>query len=542
MMKFLTFLLPILLILTDNNLSTTLDEVNALLSDIETDKELILQSIEYDKNQPFQVSLNRITEKVKDGKQKIEKYDFNLALINKKKVEIKSSKNKMTIKMVTEGGKFIQKFEDEKPKGPVNTIEILCLDIDAARALKEHLESAINLAQEEWEASINLPETIGELKSWMSGYVADVPDKDKTHQQTFGNHPKYEDYLILNISQAGKENNIYTFSLGDLEDKSIKVSPIGEVVKLDLKTTSNKKYITVDHPEKGRSFDNSMSLFFTDATQAIEFSKGMEIAIKIANTIKDNREESYESCANCREELSKAVSAYEGKNWKTTMNTHCSSELTFMKVGKEDIETYRFNWADMNSRSIKMDYNSSELKLSVETADKDKFVTKMLNGEIKGYQSKVELLFNNIESFRKAEAQVHDAIDNCDLEIATESINWMDELFSAVTPINEVNQTISTEDGDECSVIFTSSKADSDKSNSYEFNLYDLDSKRVKLNISGSKLQLELVTKNNEKIITRSNQDGKLEYVNKVVIEFDNITNLRTAGITLEELIVGCKE
>lgn len=541
-MKLIYFLLPILIIATDNNLSTTLDDVNSLLTDIETDKEIILQSIEYDDDQPFQISLNRITEKVKDGKQKIEKYDLNLALINKKKVEIKSSKNKMTIKMVTDGGKFIQKFEDEKPKGSVNTLEILCLDIDAARDLKELLETAINLAQEEWEASINLPETIVELKLWMSEYIADVQNKDKTHQQTISNHAEYEDYLILNVGQTGKEDNIYTLSIGDLEEKSMKVSPSGEVVKLDLKTSKNKKYIVVDHPEKGRSFNNNMSLFFTDATQAIEFSKGMETAIQIANTIKENREESYETCSMCKEELSKAISSYEGKNWKTTMDANCTTELNFMKAGKEDVETYRFNWADMTAGSIKMDYNTSELKLTVNVSNKAKYVTKEVNGEIKGYQNKIELLFNNMESFRKAKAQVVDAIDNCELDLSSESINWTDELFSKNSPINEMNQTISMEDGDECSLIFTSSKTDSDKSYTYEYNLYDLDSKRVKMKISGSKLQLELVTRSNEKIITRTNQDGKLEYVNKIVMDFDNITNLRTAGMTMEELIDGCKE
>lgn len=542
-MKLIYLILTLIVMPTDYNLTTTLDEVNALLSDIETDKELILQSIGYDDNQPFQVILTRITEKIKDGKQKVEKYDLNLALINKKSVEIESSKNKMSIKMVTDGGKFIQKMEDEKPKGPVNTIEILCLDIDAARSLKELLEKAINLAQEEWEASINLPETITELKSWMSGYITDVTDKDESHQQTISNHDEFEDYLVLNVRPSGKEENItYTFSLGDIDEKSMKVSPSGEVVKLDLKTTSNKKYIVVDHAEKGRSFDNNMSLFFSDATQAIEFTKGAEIAIGIANTIKDNRVESYESCTMCKEGLSQAISSYEDKNWKTQIDASCSPELTFTKVGKEEVETYRFNWADMTSGSLKMDYNTSELKLTVGVAEKAKYVTKLVNGEIKGYQNNIELLFNDLESFRKAKAQVNDAIDNCELDLSSASINWIDELFSSASPINEMNQTISMEDGDECSLIFTSSKEDSDKSFTYEYNLYDLDSKRVNMKISGSKLQLELTTQNNEKIITRTNQDGKLEYVNKIVMDFDNITNLRTAGITIEDLIKGCTE
>jgi hypothetical protein len=542
-MKLIYLFLSLIIISTDTNLTTTLDEVNALLSDIETDKELILQSIEYDEDKPFQVRLNRTTEKIKDGKQKVENYDLNLALINRKNVEIKSSKNKMSIKMVTDGGKFIQKIEDEEPKGPVNTLEILCQDIDAARSLKELLEKAIDLAREEWESSINLPGTITELKSWMSGYIADVSDGDKSHLQTMSNHPDFEDYLILNIRPAGHEDNMtYTFSLGDIEEKSMKVNPTGEVVKLDMKTTSNKKYIVADHAEKGRSFDNNLSLLFSDATKAIEFTKGVEMAIGIANTIKDNRVESYESCSMCKEGLSEAISTYGDEKWKTQMDASCSPELTYMKVEKDEVESYRFNWADMDSRSIKMDYNTSELKLTVGVADKAKYVTKLVNGEIKGYQNDIELLFNDLESFRKAKAQVSDAIDNCELDLSSASINWIDELFSSASPINEMNQTISMEDGDECSLIFTSSKEDSDKSFTYEYNLYDLDAKRVKMNISGSKLQLELVTKNNEKIITRTNQDGKLEYVNKMVMDFDNITNLRTAGMTLEDLIKGCIE
>ncbi len=185
---------------------------------------------------------------------------------------------------------------------------------------------------------------------------------------------------------------------------------------------------------------------------------------------------------------------------ETLLDGDCRSLFTMTKGGKS--ENYAFRWSDLDVKRIKEDYGTNELKLTLETTGKRKFISKTVEEEIKGYQNKVDFYFNNLETFRKSSIQVMKIIESCELDLSPETVEWMDKLFSS-QPINKMDQSISTED--DCSLIYTSSESEGDKSYTYEFNLYDLDSKRLSMKISKSKLQLDLNTNNKEKIITKMN-------------------------------------
>ena len=61
-MKVLLYLILIPFII-DSSLSDSLDEITASLEVIETDKELITQTLSYNEDAPFNIDLTRTTEK-----------------------------------------------------------------------------------------------------------------------------------------------------------------------------------------------------------------------------------------------------------------------------------------------------------------------------------------------------------------------------------------------------------------------------------------------------------------------------------------------
>ena len=517
-------------------LSDLVSQANEQFNAIETDKEIINQEVLVDGEQPYNVELVRTTEKIKDGKQKVERYLFNIALLNENKVEIKSSKNKMLLKMETKGGKYIQRFEDEKSKGYTNVLEIQYVDIDDARSAKSTWEALIPVAKTDWTQAINLPKSLGDLKIWLRPYVGDVDMGKQVATQSLTENTIYDDYVNYEVSNLkGKDKReIYRFSLADIENESLRVGPSGSTIKLDLRTEGNKKLI-LKEDEDGTTFQNNLSIYFSDAGSALEMSKGMEVVTAMAQLTADERVKSYEMCEDCLTGYKEVINQYSGKKVSTSLEGDCKSILTLDKGGKD--ETYEFRWADLNVKSVKQDFATNEMKLTFETIGKKKFISEKVEGEIKGYQSKIEFYFDDLETFRKSSIQVKSIIESCDVDLMAESLTWMDEHFSAQA-INDMDQSISLEE--ECSVIYTSGEADGDKSYSYEFNLYDLDSKRVNMKISKSKLQLELNTNNKEKIITKTNQDGKLEYTNKLTMDFGSLDELRKAEMTLIKEINGC--
>ena len=514
------------------------DQINENLAPIETDKEIISQECLRGGDRPYNVELIRTIEKVKDGKIKTYSSLLNLALLNENKVVIKSSKNKMLLKMETSGGKYIQRYEDKKSKGYTNVLEIQYGDIDEARLAEEMWKKLILSAKERWANDINLPSSLGDLKSWMQPYVGTVDMGKHEAIQTMTESAMYDDYLNYEISnQGGKDKSqIYRFSLGDIEEKSLKVSPSGSVMKLDVKSKRNKK-LFLREDEKGITFHNKMNIYFSNAGSALEMAKGMEVVVAMAQEVAEARVGSYENCDDCLGDFSESVNTFNREKLSTNIEGDCQSLLMITKGNKS--ENYLFRWSDLDITRIKEDFGTNELKLTLETRDKKKFITKAEDGEVKGYQSKLDFYFNNLETFRKSGRQVLNIIESCELDLQPENVEWMDNLFSSQS-INKMDQSISTED--ECSVVFTSGQADGDKSFTYEFNLYDLDPKRLSMKISKSKLQLDLNTNNKEKIITKTNQDGKLEYANKITLDFDSLDNLRKAELTFIQLIGGCTE
>ena len=538
-MKVLLYLILIPFIL-DFSLSDSLDEITSSLEVIETDKELITQTLSYNEDAPFNIDLTRTTEKIKDGKQKVEMYSVNMALLNEKKVTIKTSKKEMLVIMESSRGKFIQVTEDNKPKGYTNKLEIQCIDIDAARDMKELLEIAIGEAQGEWEESINLPEELDALKSWLASHLSDVNMEKKTISQSLETDPNLADYILITTSDSKSDQSTsYYVPMAEIEANSLKASSSKEIITLDVKSKSNKKVFKESNSKKGDSFKNKMELTFEGASAALEFAKAIEKSITPAEEISTQRIESYAQCNDCMATLLQSVNAFQSEKMNAELIGECDARLTVTdNKGKE--EAFQFNWADMNHSSLKENFNSDNLSIKVNTLNKNKFITKYKEGEVSGYDDQLEFRFSELEEMRKSLLALSNVIENCDLTLANENIEWINDRWEESEPINKMNQTFVRSEEDDCSVTLTVSKDESDKTEHYEFNLNDINSESIKLKITGSKLQLEATTNKKEKVINKTDQDGKLEYTNKIVMVFGDINQLRVAEMTMKEEVEGC--
>ena len=538
--KSLRFLvLPFFLLLSHSligQLPDLISTANGQLDPIETDKEIISQEINSDEERPYNIEFVRAVEKVKDGKVKRETYVVNLALLNSKKVVIKSSKSQQLLKMETKGGKYIQRYEDGEPKGFTNVMEVQFKDIDGVREAQSIWEEIIERSISQWEEDISLPNTVADMKVWLQKYVVSVSMDKHDAFQSLSPHDQYEDYLTYEVSNLKNKDRqaLYTFSLADIEGNSLKASPSGSVMKLDIKSKGNKKYF-IQEDQNGLSFSNNISLYFEDAASALECAKGIEAGIDLSKVIAEERNNQYEVCNDCLSEFMSAINEYNNNNISTELTADCISELNISKDDKS--EYYRFRWADINADRVQQQFGTKEMKLILETQDKSDYILKTADGEIKGYQDKLELYFNDLETFRKATKQVVKIIGNCELGLEPKSAEWIQELFSS-NVMNGIEQSLDL--ADDCSWEVSLSKEDGNKTDNYEFNIYDIDPNRMNLKVSKSKLQLELNTNRKEKIITKTNDEGKLEYTNKITLNFDSLDHLRIGAMTIHQLIGSC--
>ncbi len=517
----------------DFSLVVELQSINDLLTEIDNGKETITQELVYDENTPFDIQLVQKTTKQKDGKEKEEVYLFNLGLMAADNVELKTSKKELSVILKSKRGKFVNLITDGKDKGYGNEVKIYFDDIDVAREVKELLESAIPSAAEEWESSINLPEELAELQTWVSERISNVNYEKKTIIQDLSSHDEYEDYMILAANKNKKDDFTYFVGLGDLNPKSMKIKTGKEVV-LAIKTEKNRK--TILQSGKGKTgFTNTVEFYFETPTEALELSKAIEKMSSHALEIRDTRIESYGFCDNCLEDVAAAINSYSGEK-SITSNATCNAEIEVTdKKGKKI--SYAFNWGDLDVRKMKESYGSGELTLKIETNQKQKFIIEHKEGELSGYNNKIEIPFSDLEFFRSFSPRIEQVIESCSPDITEQDMEYISETIEAAST-EKLSQVLAMES--DCKMLLSETINEGKKSMDYEINLYDLDKSKVELSISKNALKLNLRTKGKEKVIATTDHDGKSEFTEKFSLVFDNLQTARNAQITLENKINTC--
>jgi hypothetical protein len=108
---------------------------------------------------------------------------------------------------------------------------------------------------------------------------------------------------------------------------------------------------------------------------------------------------------------------------------------------------------------------------------------------------------------------------------------------------NPKQELVLQDGGDKCKCKFTSTMAESKKSieTISEWNLYDIDPKKIDIDISGKIVGVTAYTLNKEKFIkqTKDNKPGFSSEINLIV---SDIEDAQKALATFKSLVEGCKK
>ena len=117
----------------------------------------------------------------------------------------------------------------------------------------------------------------------------------------------------------------------------------------------------------------------------------------------------------------------------------------------------------------------------------------------------------------------------------------MSNYVSSVTVEGDKYKQSIEQTDDDCSYEYKLENQEKGKEETYEFNLYDLNPKSIKLDISKNKINLNIVTKGKEKLITKYEEGGDLKYAKELDLKFDDLLSARIAQNTFIEIIEGCQ-
>lgn len=525
-----------------SNLKASLDKVKSYVKEIKLEKSTVNQQFSYESATPFDVKI-AITTTDSKGKSTEELYEFNLGLMGdikrsastkEMKVELASQKNLKVIRY-TKGGEM-QNYE--------NKVELLSENIDDARELEKNLKDAIAAAKTAWETSIKLPkEDLGALQTWLEQNIKDATAEKQTFKQSLKKSSIYKDRASLSLEENDGKKTTETqadFSWGDLNEGSAELKISGKEIFIVAK--SKNDYIRTQQGSIMKGYDDEIKIYAQTPGDGSILQMAIQKIIPLAKKELQTRlpklttkEDGFKVLKDRTKDFKVNESVYTQKISADCLTAY---DLKAETKGKTVEESFKFNFGDLSD--YKLSVSKEIIKITAKVVDNKKFIQYTKDGALQNYDNSVDFIVGDLEDARYL-AEAFPAISKgCKTNItAGDFSSFVGKLKLTENP----KQELTLQDGDKCKWKLTSTLSESKKSveSISEWNLYDIDSKKIDIEVSGKTVGIAAYTLNKEKFVklTKDNKAGFASEINFVV---KDIEDAQKSLATIKALVDGCKK
>lgn len=541
-LKLALVLLPFLT-QAQGSLKASLDKVKGYVKEIKLEKSSINQQLSYADATPYDIKI-AITNTDSKGKSIEEIYEFNLGLMGEvkrsasskeMKVELTSLKNQKVIRF-TKGGEM-QNYE--------NKIELLFENIDDAREVEKNLKDAIAAAKIAWEGSIKLPkDDLSALQTWLEQNIKDVTAEKQSFKQSLKKSSTYKDRATLNLEENdGKKTTEMQsdFSWGDLNDGSAELKISGKEIYISAKAKND--FIRNQQGSSMKGYDDEIKFYAQTpsdgsvlmmAIQKIIPAAKKELQVRLPKLA--TKEEGFKILKDRTKDFKVNESNYSQKITPTCLTSY---DLKSEVKGKTIDENFKFNFSDLSD--YKLSVSKEVIKITAKVIDNKKFIKYTKDGVLQNYDNSIDFILGDLEDARYLAEALPAISKGCKSNVTVGDFN---SLVSKLKSIENPKQELILQDGsDKCKWKFTSTMAESKKSveTISEWNLYDIDPKKIDIDVSGKTVGITAYTLNKEKFIKQT-KDSKSGFSSEINLIINDIEDAQKALATFKNLVEGCKK
>lgn len=521
-----------------SNLKASLDKVKSYVKEIKLEKSTVNQQFSYEAATPFDVKLT-ITTTDSKGKSTEELYEFNLGLMGdikrsastkEMKVELASQKILKVIRY-TKGGEM-QNYE--------NKVELLSENIDDARELEKNLKDAISAAKTAWEASVKLPkEDLVALQTWLEQNIKDAKAEKQTFKQSLKKSSTYKDRASLSLEENdGSKKATETqadFSWGDLNEGSAELKISGKEIYVVAKSKN-------DYIKTTKGYNDEIKIYAQTPSEGSVLQMAIQKIIPLAKKELQARlpklatkEDGFKVLKDRTKDFKVNESAYTQKIATACLTTY---DLKSEIKGKTVEESFKFNFGDLSD--YKLSVSKEIIKITTKVADNKKFIQYTKDGALQNYDNSVDFIVGDLEDARYLAEALPVISKGCKTNITAGDFN---SLVAKLKLTQNPKQDLTLQDGDKCKWKLTSTLAESKKSveSISEWNLYDIDPKKIDIDVSGKTVGITAYTLNKEKFI-KLTKDSKPGFSSEINFVVKDIEDAQKSLATIKALVDGCKK
>lgn len=532
-------------------LEETLKKLASAVTDVSDEKNTYRQQVAFEADKPYRLTYRMITVSQKDGKEKEERYEINLADLDKHLVRRITESKRLGVTGKTRNGlKAVKYFQDGIQKNYEDELPFRAKDSENMDVIEKLLRDAIPLAETRWENSVQVNlNDLSSLVKWLSQEVKTVTLGDARYIQTLTKDGR-DDQILLEIkteTKSGGKVEQFRFSLADLMEQRVLYKISGDKVVLTADTRRNLKLIHIRENEAQKNYDNSISLYCNDPDDAKRIMLVLRKAIPLATESMSKVVKTPSSKSDALGLLKSDVKPVRAAKRETAQAFGGDCLATLQVTVSDDKKVQKFDYAfdlgDLDEREVELNIKGQEIFLDAKTAQKNKFIRVTKDGELQNYTNDVSISVPDIETARQLEPHLVHAIKECRQKISPKGIEWLiPQLLNVKEAHPNVTQQLARQQaGADCKLslrVTTSDKKTVEEL--YEFALKDMDAGKIEIKVSGKTVEVEMPTARKEKLVNYY-KDAKPSFVDKVTFLAPGIPEAKVIAETLKALIEGCK-
>ena len=543
----------ILMLITQPLLSQT--NIETLIQDL--DKKLVVVEAGKGKTDPSVLGDKKVAGIVvftiedtdAKGKQESESFELNLSDLSTQLLRGVTKKDVRYLEAATKDRyDYIKYKKNGEFKGYVNKFEIPSKDNDAAKEIMDMLKTAIETCEKLPDVcpKVNsLSEATNQLKSLITKIAID----DSRYEQEIKFDATISTRAVFTINEIVKNKSELrenAFDFGDFTDNKIKFKVSGKLLKVTISSRAGN-LVQRKENSKCQSLTDDVEFLATDVEQGKCIVKTLKALITLARDIADARIPKADSQSEALSTAAKQVQSFDQctVNRKQELKGNCVAKYTITTVTdkdkkKEDYQ-YDFNFADIDIPSVEIRTSGSTIGVRLRINDNNNYIKVVKNDEQQNFDSDLVIPTPDGESAKILMHTIRKAAKNCPQIMETNcGSKGVGALDCAITNVKEVKQAkvtvrqkLEKVPDNEYKLLLKVENEKEAKTDvlSYEWNMKDIDTRRVEVKVTGKQVAVVLPTKNNEKVI-KINKSEKLEYSAKVYIEVADIE----AGRALKQI------
>lgn len=533
--------LSLSLVNAQGELPSKIEGLIDLIGEVQSGRDLYQQSLTYEEDTPYRLQLF-ITEIDHRGNEETREYQINLALLDPNLVRWSDGRDRIEVNLRSGRDPVIKVFEDGELDGYESGAAILATDVDNARAIEAALKEIIPLAQTAWEADTALPEDYDALKAYVAENIKDVIVDDNRYEQLWVNADDHPNRVHFTKTKA------FFFNLADIHAPGIEIGVRGMDVIITLPTSKGVDFIRVLEDGEPDDYTDEVEVYCAEVDEARVLAYALRNLVPMAQEAEEALLPALETPEAALSLLRESLSDFkvDETTYRQTLEGDCAATYTRVEDdGSEaEEEQYIFNFADLQSASVEINVSGTEIAVEGATAGGQNFIYLSEDGEQQNYSDELSFALPDIPTAKLFQHALKAAIDQCPEEIAPAA--WED-IKAAIDEIETVSeelfQSVELIDGETCKwdLLIQEAGGRTTKEERYEINLYDLDARRMELEVRGKDVSVNLFTARNDEIIKNYTDGEELGYVDEVSFRVKDIATAKAVIAGLQVMIEGCQ-